>query len=298
MIDVACSATGPNYKKDLKSFIEIFDQRLELCHQALIYRYKRLKDTPSDVAPILWQNGAIARLKKGENINELLMGDYSTISLGYAGLWECVIELIGEKLTSPLGKKMGLQILQYMNQKCDQWNQELNLGFSIYGTPIESTTYKFAKCLQDRFGIIAGVTDKNYITNSYHVKVTEPIDAFDKLKLESEFQELSPGGAISYVEVPNLQNNIDAVMEVITFIYHNIMYAELNTKSDYCQVCGYSGEIEIRENEHHKLVWTCPMCGNQDHSKMNVARRVCGYISTNDMNQGRIQEIKERVLHL
>lgn len=226
------------------------------------------------------------------------MGDYSTISLGYAGLWECVMELIGEKLTSPLGKKMGLQILQYMNQKCDQWNQELNLGFSIYGTPIESTTYKFAKCLQDRFGIIAGVTDKNYITNSYHVKVTEPIDAFDKLKLESEFQELSPGGAISYVEVPNLQNNIDAVMEVITFIYYNIMYAELNTKSDYCQVCGYSGEIEIRENEHHKLVWTCPVCGNQDHSKMNVARRVCGYISTNDMNQGRIQEIKERVLHL
>ena len=293
LVDVACSSN-----ENINEFWTILDERLELCHRALRLRHERLKGTLSDVAPILWQNGALARLQPGETIDKLLYNGYSTISLGYAGLWECVYYMTHCKLTEEKGKDFGLQIMRKLNEYTSKWKAAENIDYSLYGTPIESTTYKFAKCLQDRFGIIAGVTDKNYITNSYHVKVTEPIDAFDKLKLESEFQELSPGGAISYVEVPNLQNNIDAVMEVITFIYHNIMYAELNTKSDYCQVCGYSGEIEIRENEHHKLVWTCPVCGNQDHSKMNVARRVCGYISTNDMNQGRIQEIKERVLHL
>ena len=298
LIDVACSSTGENYNKDLNSFWKILDERLELCHKALLCRYERLKGTISDVAPILWQNGAIARLQKGETIDKLLEGGYSTISLGYAGLWECVIELIGEKLTEDKGRELGLEILTYMNKKCDEWNKELNLGFGIYGTPIESTTYKFAKCLQQRFGMIKDVTDKRYITNSYHVKVTEPIDAFSKLKNESQFQALSTGGAISYVEVPNMQNNIPAVLKVMEYIYNNIMYAELNTKSDYCQCCGFDGEIQIQENEHKKLLWTCPSCGNQDHSKMNIARRVCGYISTNDMNQGRIQEIKERVLHL
>lgn len=298
LVDVACSAAGDNYNKDLNSFWRIFDERLELCREALVCRYERLKDTPSDVAPILWQNGAIARLKSGESINELLSGDYSSISLGYAGLWECVRELIGKKLTSAEGTELGLQIMQHMNDKCDEWNAQQNLGFSIYGSPIESTTYRFAQCLQKRWGIIKDVTDKRYITNSYHVKVTEPIDAFSKLAFESQFQRLSTSGAISYVEVPNLQHNLDAVMEVIKFIYNNIMYAELNTKSDYCQVCGFDGEIVIKEDTNHKLLWTCPCCGNQDHNKMNVARRVCGYISTNDMNQGRIQEIKERVLHL
>ena len=298
LIDVACSSTGENYNKDLNSFWQILDERLKLCHKALLCRYERLKGTISDVAPILWQNGAIARLKKGETIDKLLEGGYSTISLGYAGLWECVVELIGEKLTEDKGRELGLEILTYMNKKCDEWNKELNLGFGIYGTPIESTTYKFAKCLQQRFGIIKDVTDKRYITNSYHVKVTEPIDAFSKLKNESQFQALSTGGAISYIEVPNMQNNISAVLEVMKYIYNNIMYAELNTKSDYCQCCGFDGEIQIQENEHKKLLWTCPSCGNQDHAKMNIARRVCGYISTNDMNQGRIQEIKERVLHL
>lgn len=298
LIDVACSSAGENYNKDLNSFWKILDERLDLCHRALLCRYERLKGTISDVAPILWQNGAIARLQKGETIDKLLEGGYSTISLGYAGLWECVIELIGEKLTEDKGRELGLEILTYMNKKCDEWNKELNLGFGIYGTPIESTTYKFAKCLQQRFGMIKDVTDKRYITNSYHVKVTEPIDAFSKLKNESQFQALSTGGAISYVEVPNMQNNIPAVLKVMEYIYNNIMYAELNTKSDYCQCCGFDGEIQIQENEHKKLLWTCPSCGNQDHAKMNIARRVCGYISTNDMNQGRIQEIKERVLHL
>lgn len=295
---IACDSEGKNYDKNLSSFWKKFDEELELCHRALLCRYERLKGTVSDVAPILWQHGAISRLKPGETIDSMLTGGYSTISLGYAGLWECVYELCGKKLTQQEGKELGLKIMKYMNQKCDEWNKQLNLGYGIYGTPIESTTYKFAKSLQKRFGIIPGVTDKNYITNSYHVKVTEPINAFDKLLLESEFQKLSTGGAISYVEVPNLQNNIPAVLEVIKFIYDNIMYAELNTKSDYCQVCGFDGEIIIKEDENKKLVWTCPNCGNNDHNKMNVARRVCGYISTNDMNQGRIQEIKERVLHL
>ena len=293
LVDVACSA-----EQNVDKFWSILDERLELCHRALRCRHERLRGTPSDVAPILWQNGALARLKPGEVIDPLLYDGYSTISLGYAGLWECVYYMTKHKLTEKEGHDFGIQIMKKLNEYTAKWKTAENIDYSLYGTPMESTTYKFAKCLQDRFGIIKGVTDKNYITNSYHVKVTEPIDAFDKLKLESEFQELSPGGAISYVEVPNLQNNIDAVMEVITFIYNNIMYAELNTKSDYCQVCGFSGEIEIKENEHHKLVWTCPCCGNQDHTKMNIARRVCGYISTNDMNQGRIQEIKERVLHL
>lgn len=295
---IACDSEGENYDKNLSSFWKKFDEELELCHRALLCRYERLKGTVSDVAPILWQHGAISRLKPGETIDSMLTGGYSTISLGYAGLWECVYELCGKKLTQQEGKELGLKIMEYMNQKCDEWNKQLDLGYSIYGTPIESTTYKFAKSLQKRFGVIPGVTDKNYITNSYHVKVTEPINAFDKLLLESEFQKLSTGGAISYIEVPNLQNNIPAVLEVIKFIYDNIMYAELNTKSDYCQVCGFDGEIVIKENENKKLVWTCPNCGNNDHNKMNVARRVCGYISTNDMNQGRIQEIKERVLHL
>ena len=293
LVDLACSS-----KKDMNKFWQIFDDRAELCHRALRIRHERLRGTPSDVAPILWQHGALARLKKGETIDKLLYNGYSTISLGYAGLWECVYYMTGKKLTEPEGKDFGLKVMQKLNEYTNKWKAEENIDYSVYGTPIESTTYKFAKCLQERFGIIEGATDKNYITNSYHVKVTEPINAFDKLKLESEFQRLSPGGAISYIETPNLQNNIPAVISVIQFIYDNIMYAELNTKSDYCQCCGYDGEIPIVEDENYKLFFKCPVCGNQDRTKMNIARRVCGYISTNEFNQGRTQEIKERVLHL
>lgn len=293
LVDVGLSAD-----KDLDEFWKIFEERLELCHKALQCRHKRLEGTKSDVSPIHWQYGAIARLEKGETIDKLLHNGYSTLSLGYAGLWECVYSLIGKKLTESEGEELGLKIMQKMNDKCKEWKQAENIDYSVYGTPIESTTYKFAKCLQRRFGIIEGVTDKNYITNSYHIHVTEPIDAFAKLSTESKFQKLSPGGAISYVEVPNLQNNIDAALEVIKFIYDNIMYAELNSKSDYCQVCGYDGEIQIVEDENGKLIWECPNCHNKDRDKMNIARRVCGYISTNDFNQGRTQEIKERVVHL
>ena len=294
LVDVACSSY-----KDMDKFWKIFDERLELCHRALLCRYERLKGTKSDVAPILWQYGAVARLNKDETIDKLLVGGYSTISLGYAGLWECVYYLTGEKLTTETGKALGLKIMKYMNDKCNIWNKDLNLGFSIYGTPLESTTYKFAKCLQKRFGVIEGVTDKNYITNSYHVHVTEKIGAFDKLAFESEFQSLSTGGAISYVEVPNLQNNLEVVLQLIKYIYEHIMYAELNTKSDYCQVCGFDGEIKIIEDEETgKLVWECPNCGNRDENKLNVARRTCGYIGSNFWNKGRTQEIKERVLHL
>lgn len=292
LIDIGLSAG-----KDLDKFWKIFDERMELCHRALQCRHERLTGTLSDAAPILWQYGALARLKKGEKIDKLLHGGYSTLSLGYAGLWECVYSLIGKKLTEKEGKELGLKIMQKLNDYCAKWKKEENIDYSIYGTPLESTTYKFAKCLQKRFGIIKGVTDKNYITNSYHVHVTENIDAFSKLKLESEFQALSPGGAISYVEVPNMQDNIPAVLQVIKFIYDNIMYAELNTKSDYCQVCGYDGEIKIVHDDG-KLVWECPNCGNRDQDKMNVARRTCGYIGTQFWNQGRTQEIKERVLHL
>ena len=292
LIDIGLSAG-----KDLDKFWKIFDERMELCHRALQCRHERLTGTLSDAAPILWQYGALARLKKGEKIDKLLHGGYSTLSLGYAGLWECVYSLIGKKLTEKEGKELGLEIMQKLNDYCAKWKKEENIDYSIYGTPLESTTYKFAKCLQKRFGIIKGVTDKNYITNSYHVHVTENIDAFSKLKLESEFQALSPGGAISYVEVPNMQDNIPAVLQVIKFIYDNIMYAELNTKSDYCQVCGYDGEIKIVHDDG-KLVWECPNCGNRDQDKMNVARRTCGYIGTQFWNQGRTQEIEERVLHL
>ena len=292
LIDIGLSAG-----KDLDKFWKIFDERMELCHRALQCRHERLTGTLSDAAPILWQYGALARLKKGEKIDKLLHGGYSTLSLGYAGLWECVYSLIGKKLTEKEGKELGLEIMQKLNDYCAKWKEEENIDYSIYGTPLESTTYKFAKCLQKRFGIIKGVTDKNYITNSYHVHVTENIDAFSKLKLESEFQALSPGGAISYVEVPNMQDNIPAVLQVIKFIYDNIMYAELNTKSDYCQVCGYDGEIKIVHDDG-KLVWECPNCGNRDQDKMNVARRTCGYIGTQFWNQGRTQEIEERVLHL
>ena len=292
LIDIGLSAG-----KDLDKFWKIFDERMELCHRALQCRHERLTGTLSDAAPILWQYGALARLKKGEKIDKLLHGGYSTLSLGYAGLWECVYSLIGKKLTEKEGKELGLEIMQKLNDYCAKWKKEENIDYSIYGTPLESTTYKFAKCLQKRFGIINGVTDKNYITNSYHVHVTENIDAFSKLKLESEFQALSPGGAISYVEVPNMQDNIPAVLQVIKFIYDNIMYAELNTKSDYCQVCGYDGEIKIVHDDG-KLVWECPNCGNRDQDKMNVARRTCGYIGTQFWNQGRTQEIEERVLHL
>ena len=292
LIDIGLSAG-----KDLDKFWKIFDERMELCHRALQCRHERLTGTLSDAAPILWQYGALARLKKGEKIDKLLHGGYSTLSLGYAGLWECVYSLIGKKLTEKEGKELGLEIMQKLNDYCAKWKKEENIDYSIYGTPLESTTYKFAKCLQKRFGIIKGVTDKNYITNSYHVHVTENIDAFSKLKLESEFQALSPGGAISYVEVPNMQDNIPAVLQVIKFIYDNIMYAELNTKSDYCQVCGYDGEIKIVHDDG-KLVWECPNCGNRDQDKMNVARRTCGYIGTQFWNQGRTQEIKDRVLHL
>ena len=304
LVDIGLSAN-----RDMKKFWQIFDERMELCHRALQARHERLKGTLSDAAPILWQYGALARLKKGETIDKLLYGGYSTISLGYAGLWECVYSLIGKKLTEEEGKELGLEIMQKLNAYCMKWKKEENIDYSIYGTPLESTTYKFAKCLQKRFGIIKGVTDRNYITNSYHVHVTEDISnsyhvhvtegisAFDKLKLESEFQALSPGGAISYVEVPNMQQNIPAVLQVMKFIYENIMYAELNTKSDYCQVCGYDGEIQIVE-EDGKLLWECPNCGNRDQDKMNVARRTCGYIGTQFWNQGRTQEIQERVLHL
>lgn len=292
LIDIGLSAG-----KDLNKFWKIFDERMELCHRALQCRHERLTGTLSDAAPILWQYGALARLKKGEKIDKLLHGGYSTLSLGYAGLWECVYSLIGKKLTEKEGKELGLEIMQKLNDYCAKWKKAENIDYSLYGTPLESTTYKFAKCLQKRFGIIKGVTDKNYITNSYHVHVTENIDAFSKLKLESEFQALSPGGAISYVEVPNMQDNIPAVLQVIKFIYDNIMYAELNTKSDYCQVCGYDGEIKIVHDDG-KLVWECPNCGNRDQDKMNVARRTCGYIGTQFWNQGRTQEIEERVLHL
>ena len=292
LVDIGLSAN-----RDMTKFWQIFDERMELCHRALQARHERLKGTLSDAAPILWQYGALARLKKGETIDPLLYGGYSTISLGYAGLWECVYSLIGKKLTEEEGKALGLEIMKKLNAYCAKWKAAENIDYSIYGTPLESTTYKFAKCLQKRFGIIKGVTDRNYITNSYHVHVTENISAFDKLKLESEFQALSPGGAISYVEVPNMQQNLPAVLQVMKFIYDNIMYAELNTKSDYCQVCGYDGEIRIVE-EDGKLVWECPNCRNRDQDKMNVARRTCGYIGTQFWNQGRTQEIRERVLHL
>ena len=290
--DVALSSGG-----NMEKFWKIFDERLELCHRALMCRHERLKGTLSDAAPILWQYGALARLKKGEPIDKLLYGGYSTISLGYAGLYECVKYMTGKSHTDPSATPFALEVMQHMNDACKHWKQMHNIDFSLYGTPLESTTYKFAKCLQKRFGIIPGVTDKGYITNSYHIHVTEKIDAFSKLAFESKFQALSPGGAISYVEVPNMQNNIPAVLEVMKFIYDNIMYAELNTKSDYCQVCGYDGEIEIVERDG-KLIWRCPNCGNTDQDKMNVARRTCGYIGTQFWNQGRTQEIKERVLHL
>ena len=299
LVDVALTAKKNNPNDTMTAFWKIFDERLELCHRALICRYERLKGTPSDVAPILWQYGALTRLKKGEVIDKYLTGGYSSISLGYAGLWECVYALTNHKLTEKIGQDIGKKIMQYMNDKCSEWNEELNLGFSIYGTPLETTTYKFAKCLQKRFGVIKGITDKNYITNSYHIHVTEPIDAFTKLSIESEFQSLSTGGAISYVEVPNLNNNIEAVLEVIKFIYDHIMYAELNTKSDYCQVCGFDGEIQIVEDKKTgRFVWECPNCHNRDEKKLNVARRTCGYIGSNFWNQGRTQEIKERVVHL
>ncbi len=292
LVDVACSS-----HRDEQRFWEIFDERLELCHKALMCRHDRLKGTLSDAAPILWQYGALARLDKGETIDKLLYGGYSTISLGYAGLYECVKYMTGASHTDEHGKGFALAVMQHMNDKCAEWKAESDIDFSLYGTPLESTTYKFAKCLQRRFGIIPGVTDKGYITNSYHVHVTEEIDAFDKLKFESEFQQLSPGGAISYVEVPNMQDNLKAVIRVMQYIYDNIMYAELNTKSDYCQVCGYDGEIKIVEDDG-KLVWECPNCGNRDQEKLNVARRTCGYIGTQFWNQGRTEEIRDRVLHL
>ncbi len=292
LVDVALSSGG-----DMEKFWQIFDERLELCHKGLQCRHERLSGTVSDVAPILWQHGALARLKSGETIDKLLHGGYSTISLGYAGLWETVYYLCGKKLTDKEGKELGIEILKKLNEYTKKWKEAENIDYSLYGTPLESTTYKFSRCLQKRFGKIKGVTDRNYITNSYHVHVTEPIDAFAKLALESEFQALSPGGAISYVEVPNMQNNITAVLDVIKFIYYNIMYAELNTKSDFCQECGFDGEIQIVE-ENGKLIWECPNCKNRDESKLNVARRTCGYIGSNFWNQGRTQEIKERVLHL
>ena len=292
LVDVALSSGG-NFDK----FWKIFDERLDLCHRALQARHKRLLGTPSDAAPILWQYGALARLKKGEKIDKLLFGGYSTISLGYAGLYECVKYMTGRSHTDAGAKPFALSVMQHMNDKCNEWKKAENMDYSLYGTPLESTTYKFAKCLQKRFGIVKGITDKNYITNSYHVHVSEPIDAFTKLKFEADFQRLSPGGAISYVEVPNMQDNLEAVMSVLQFIYDNIMYAELNTKSDYCQVCGYDGEIKIVEDDG-KLVWECPKCGNRDQNKLNVARRTCGYIGTQFWNQGRTQEIKDRVLHL
>ena len=293
LVDVALSSGG-----DMVKFWKIFDERLDLCYRALMCRHNRLKGTLSDAAPILWQYGALARLKKGETIDRLLYGGYSTISLGYAGLYECVKYMTGKSHTDPEATPFALEVMKYMNEACDKWKAETNIGFSIYGSPIESTTYKFAKCLQKRFGIVPGVTDKSYITNSYHVHVCEEIDAFEKLKFESQFQALSTGGAISYVEVPNMQDNIPAVLQVIRFIYDNIMYAELNTKSDYCQECGYDGEIQIVTTEDGKLEWECPHCGNRNQDTLNVARRTCGYIGTQFWNQGRTQEIKERVLHL
>ena len=292
LVDVACSSDG-----DMDKFWEIFDERMELCHRALLCRHERLKGTLSDAAPILWQYGACARLKKGEPIDKLLYGGYSTISLGYAGLYECVKYMTGKSHTDPSATPFALEIMHKLNAACKTWKAQHNIDFSLYGTPLESTTYKFAKCLQKRFGVIEGITDKGYITNSYHVHVTEPIDAFKKLEFEAQFQHLSPGGAISYVEVPDMQNNLDAVLEVMKFIYDHIIYAELNTKSDYCQVCGWDGEIEVVE-EDGKLIWKCPQCGNTDQDKMNVARRTCGYIGTQFWNQGRTQEIKDRVLHL
>ena len=293
LVDVACSSG-----KDMDKFWSILNERLDLCKRALMCRHYRLKGTPSDVAPILWQNGALARLKKGETIDKLLYGGYSTISLGYAGLCECTYYMKGVTHTNPEGTEFALKVMQYLNDTCKRWAAETNIDFSLYGTPLESTTYKFSKCLQKRFGKIAGVTDKNYITNSYHVHVTEQINAFEKLKFESQFQKLSPGGAISYVEVPDMQNNIPAVLKVMQYIYENIMYAELNTKSDYCQECGYTGQIQIITDDDGKLIWECPNCGNRNQDKMNVARRTCGYIGTQFWNQGRTQEIKERVLHL
>ena len=293
LVDVACSAEG-----HIDRFWEILESRLELCHRALRCRHERLLGTVSDVAPILWQHGALARLKKGETIDKLLFNGYSTISLGYAGLCEMCVRMTGKTHTSPEGKKLALEVMQKLNDKCKEWKEAENISYSVYGTPMESTTYKFAKCLQKRFGIIKGVTDKNYITNSYHIHVTEPVNAFDKLKFESEFQKLSPGGAISYVEVPNLQDNVEAVISVMKFIYDNILYAELNTKSDYCEICGYDGEIKIVTDENGKLVWECPNCGNRDQNNLFVARRTCGYIGTQFWNQGRTQEIKDRVLHL
>ena len=293
LVDVALSSG-----KDMKTFWKIFDERLELCYRALMERHKRLLGTKSDVAPILWQYGALARLQKGETIDKLLFNGYSTISLGYAGLYECVYYMTGKSHTDKEATPFALKVMQYMNDKCAKWKEKEHIDFSLYGTPLESTTYKFAKCLQKRFGVIKGITDKNYITNSYHIVVSEHIDAFSKLDFESQFQKLSPGGAISYVEVPNMENNLQAVLNVIRFIYDHIMYAELNTKSDYCQVCGYNGEILIKEDEDGKLFWECPQCGNRDQSKMNVARRTCGYIGSQFWNQGRTQEIKDRVLHL
>ena len=293
LVDIGLSA-----HKDVDKFWKIFDERMELCHRALQCRHERLTGTLSDAAPILWQYGALARLEKGETIDKLLHGGYSTISLGFAGLWECVYSMTGKKLTDPAGEEFGLEVMKKLNEYTAKWKAAEKIDYSLYGTPLESTTYKFSKCLQQRFGIIEGVTDKNYITNSYHIHVTEPIDAFDKLAFESKFQALSPGGAISYVEVPNMQQNLEAVLQVMKFIYDNIMYAELNTKSDYCQCCGFDGEIQVVEDEDGKLVWKCPKCGNTDQAKMNVARRTCGYIGTQYWNQGRTQEIKERVLHL
>ena len=293
LVDVACSS-----KRDMNKFWKIFDERLELCYRALMCRHERLKGTPSDVAPILWQHGALARLKKGETIDKLLYGGYSTISLGYAGLYECVKYMTGKSHTDPSATPFAIEVMQHLNDACTKWKEKENIDFSLYGTPIESTTYKFAKCLQKRFGKIEGVTDRNYITNSYHIHVTEHINAFDKLTFESQFQKLSPGGAISYVEVPDMQDNIDAVLAVMKHIYNNIMYAELNTKSDYCMACGYDGEIQIEKDENGKLIWVCPNCGNKNQDMMSVARRTCGYIGTQFWNQGRTQEIKERVLHL
>ena len=293
LVDVACSSCG-----DMDRFWELLEERLELCFKALMCRHNRLLGTRTDAAPILWQHGAIARLEKSQTIDELLKNGYSTISLGYAGLWECVKYMTGNKLTDDAGRELGVEIMKRMNAACKRWQQQTTLGFGIYGTPLESTTYRFAQCLQKRFGIIAGVTDKNYITNSYHIHVTEDIDAFSKLEFEAQFQALSTGGAISYVEVPNMQQNIDAVLEVMHFMYDHIMYAELNTKSDYCHVCGFDGEIQIVEDQHHKLLWECPQCKNRDQSKMNVARRTCGYIGSQGFNQGRTAEIKDRVLHL
>ena len=293
LVDAACSSGG-----DMEKFWKVLDERLALCKKALMCRHERLKGTPSDVAPILWQHGALARLKKGETIDKLLYNGYSTISLGYAGLYECTKYMTGKSHTDPVAQPFALEVMQHLNDACAKWKKEENIDFSLYGTPMESTTYKFAKCLQKRFGIIKGVTDKNYITNSYHVHVTEEIDAFSKLSIESQFQKLSPGGAVSYVEVPDMKHNIEAVLAVMEHIYDNIIYAELNTKSDYCQVCGYDGEIQIVKDEHGKLVWECPECGNRDQDKMNVARRTCGYIGTQFWNQGRTQEIQDRVMHL